>query len=190
MSLLPPSTSALERRLSAALADAAALPTFPSLWHPALCPEAALPALAWSLRVDEWDDAWPVAVRRQVCADAIELHRRRGTRASIQRALKSVGLTDEQFGWTAHIAEGIAGLRHDGTATHDSARIYGADVSWAAYSVTLNRPVTIAQVESARRILKATAPARCNLFEFNYENTTWQHTGQHAYDGTITHGAI
>ena len=143
MSVLPPSASALERRLSTALAEATALATFPGLWHPASCPEGALPALAWALRVDEWDDAWPLDVRRQVCADAIELHRHRGTRASIERALVSVGLVNPQFGWTAHIAEGITGLRHDSTGTYDGAGSYGADVSWAAYSVTLNRPVTV-----------------------------------------------
>lgn len=190
MSLLPASASTLERRLAETLADAQALTVPANLWDPWSCPAVALPALAWALRVDEWDDAWPEPVRRQVCADAIEIHRRRGTRASIQRALRAVGLVNDAFGWTAEIVEGVAALRYDGTASYDGVRDHGSDVNWAAYTVTLNRPVTVEQAASARRLLDATAPARCELYEFNYEATAYTYRGQYTHDGSITHGAV
>lgn len=188
--LLPPNATATERSIAQAAADATGLSVFASLWNPATCPAAALPALAWALRVDEWSDDWPVETQRRVCADAIEIHRRRGTRASIERALRSVGIINDAFGWTAQIDEGITGLRYDGSEIHDGARDYGSDVSWASYIVTINRPLSIAEAQIAQRVLKATAPARCELAEFNFEGSAYTYNGAQTYDGAVTHGAI
>ena len=67
--LLPPNAPPIARAIAAACASLGQLPV-PRLWSADTCPEAALPALAWALSVDEWDDAWPLPVRRAVVAAA------------------------------------------------------------------------------------------------------------------------
>lgn len=191
-SLLPPSTTANERRLSAGLSLSpleVAADRIAALWDADTCPASCLSALAWALRVDEWSDGWPVAVRRQVCRDAIYLHRRRGSRASIERALLSLGLVNPALGYTAHIVEGLTDLRHDGTSNHDGTKTYGETPSWASWRIELNRPITIAQAASARRVLEATAPARSTLVALDFRDAAWLYDGARTYDGSISHGA-
>lgn len=192
MSLLPPSTTETERHLSAALALSAlggAADQVARLWHPDTCPAQCLPALAWCLRVDEWSDAWPEEVRRAVCREAIYLHRRRGTRSSVERALRSIGLINDELGYTAHVVEGITALRRDGTAARDGTRTRDEASSWATYEVLLNRPITIAQGQSARRVLEATAPARCTLALLDFSETAFTRDGSRLRDATISYGA-
>lgn len=88
--LLPPNATPQERALSLAVDR---LPTVPlkTLWTPATCPEAQLPWLAWALSVDEWDATWPVETKRQVIADSIEQHRKKGTVGALRRALQRLG---------------------------------------------------------------------------------------------------
>jgi phage tail P2-like protein len=88
--LLPPNATPQERALSLAVDR---LPTVPlkTLWTPQTCPEAQLPWLAWALSVDEWDAAWPVETKRQVIADSIEQHRKKGTVGALRRALQRLG---------------------------------------------------------------------------------------------------
>lgn len=187
-SLLPPSATALERAITEAAAPLGALPV-PRLWDPWACPASALPALAWALSVDEWDDAWPEEVKRQVCAAALPMHARKGTVGSVRQVLRSVGLIDEARGYTAHIVEGISAFVRDGTATHNGTRTRGETAEWAAYRVTLNRPLTIAQAATARRILESTAPARCTLDELNFTAASWLRDGSRSRNATITYGA-
>jgi phage tail P2-like protein len=91
MTLLPPNASELEK----ALAEAVTLPALGmphrSLWSPETCPEPLLPILAFTFSVDEWDPAWPLAVRRQVVARAIEVHRRKGTMSAVRAAVSAFG---------------------------------------------------------------------------------------------------
>jgi phage tail P2-like protein len=191
-SLLPPSTTANERRLSAGLSLSPleiAADRIAALWDADTCPAQCLPALAWALRVDEWSDAWPEEVRRQVCRDAIYLHRRRGTRASIERALRTIGLINDTHGYTARIIEGITALRRDGTALRDGTRTRDEESSWASYEIRLNRPITLAQGASARRVLDATAPARCTLLLLDFSATAFLRDGTRLRDATITYGA-
>ncbi len=187
-SLLPPSASALGRAATEAAAPMAALPLY-RLWDPWRCPPAALPALAWSLSVDEWDDAWPVGVQRAVCAASLPLHARKGTVDSIRQALQSIGLIDPVRGYTAHLVEGISTLTRDGSAVHDGTRTRGETASWASYRITLNRPITIAQAATARRVLESTAPARCTLDELNFTAASWLRDGSQSRNATITYGA-
>ena len=88
-SLLPPNATELERGLEAATARVGAVPfgRMPTLWNPATCPIALLPWLAWSLSVDQWDASWPESMKRDVVATAIDAHRRKGTRASVETVL-------------------------------------------------------------------------------------------------------
>ena len=91
MTLLPPNAFDLEK----ALAEAVALPELAmphrAIWSPQDCPEALLPYLAWTFSVDEWDPAWPLSVRRQVVANSIEVHRRKGTLSAVRQAVSAFG---------------------------------------------------------------------------------------------------
>ena len=92
MSLLPPNASKLQRALEAAVA----LPVLPDrtirrMWDPDTCPEALLPWLAWAYSVDNWDASWPLAVRRAVIANAISIHRRKGTLSAVEDAIAAFG---------------------------------------------------------------------------------------------------
>ena len=57
--LIPPNATANARAIAAACAGLGELPVV-GVWNPALCPESALPALAWAMSVDEWSDTWPI----------------------------------------------------------------------------------------------------------------------------------
>lgn len=92
MSLLPPNSSGLQR----ALESAVALPALPDatirrMWDPETCPELLLPWLAWAYSVDNWDASWPLAVRRSVIANAISIHRRKGTLSAVEDAIRVFG---------------------------------------------------------------------------------------------------
>ena len=187
-SLLTPSATPLARAVTEAAAPLGALPV-PRLWDPWACPAVALPALAWALSVDEWDDAWPEEVKRQVCADSLPVHARKGTVGSVRQVLRSVGLIDDVRGYTAHIVEGISAFVRDATATHNGTRTRDESAEWAAYRVTLNRPITLEQAALARRQLDATAPARCTLDELTFTAAAWLRNGARLRDGTITYGA-
>ena len=90
VSLLPPNATEFERALEAALAQDVDIP-IRKLWSSADCPAALLPYLAWALGVEEWDPDWPLAVRRAAVANAIAVHREKGTLAGLKRVLDTAG---------------------------------------------------------------------------------------------------
>lgn len=91
-SLLPPSSSDLERRLEAAISGAlpASIP-IESVWNPFTCPLEVLPYLAWALSVDSWSSAWSEDVKRRVVAASIQLHKIKGTRPALESVLSTLG---------------------------------------------------------------------------------------------------
>lgn len=92
-SLLPPNASALERVLEQCGAGISDIPVpINTLWSPKTCPAKLLPWLADSVSVDEWDSHWPEPVKRQVIADSVPLHRKKGTVGAVRRALASVDI--------------------------------------------------------------------------------------------------
>lgn len=88
---LLPNASHLELALERAVQDPVLPVPLRDLWDPQRCPEELLPWLAWGLSVDDWDASWPVAVRREVVAGAIEVHRRKGTIHAVRRAVAAFG---------------------------------------------------------------------------------------------------
>ena len=90
VSLLPPNATAFERALEAAMAQEVDIP-IRKLWSSADCPAALLPYLAWALGVEEWDSDWPEPVRRAAVANAIAVHREKGTLAGLKRVLDTAG---------------------------------------------------------------------------------------------------
>lgn len=69
------------------------------LWDPLQCPAVYLPWLAWALSVDEWDDSWSDAVKREVINQAFLVHRYKGTPAAIEQALASLNIDSEIKEW-------------------------------------------------------------------------------------------
>ncbi|KZN65631.1 tail protein [Pseudoalteromonas luteoviolacea CPMOR-1] len=70
-----------------------------SVWDPFLCPAALLPWLAWSVSVDEWDEAWSEALKRQVINDAFAVHQVKGTPYALKKALDSLNIKTEIKEW-------------------------------------------------------------------------------------------
>lgn len=58
-----------------------------NLWNPWLCHPDDLPFLAWALSVDIWDANWDLPRKRRVVANAIDMHRHKGTLYGIERYL-------------------------------------------------------------------------------------------------------
>lgn len=86
--LLPPGSTALERRFDQVSAFLLDLPVdIRDLWSPWDCPLSHLPWLAWGLSVDIWDANWPEWVKRAAVADAITFHQHKGTAASLRTVL-------------------------------------------------------------------------------------------------------
>jgi len=91
--LLPPNATKAETAIELAAARIGDVPVpVKAVWDPATCPENALPFLAWAFSVDRWDVTWPLAVKRQVVAAAIQVHRVKGTIGAIEDALAALDL--------------------------------------------------------------------------------------------------
>ena len=99
--LAPPGAGALERALDQLEAERQALLVAANagLWDPATCPLAVLPWLAWAFSVDVWDPTWPEATKRAVVAASLPVHRRKGTRAALERALAATGRPTTVVEW-------------------------------------------------------------------------------------------
>lgn len=89
---MPPSASALERALAEGVARLSAVPVpLREVWSPGDCPAELLPWLAWALSVDAWDAAWSEEQKREVVRAAVWVHRHKGTRGAVDRAVGSLG---------------------------------------------------------------------------------------------------
>ncbi|HDZ9199847.1 TPA: phage tail protein I [Klebsiella pneumoniae] len=91
-SLLPPGSSALERRLAQACSGISDLNVpLRDLWNPWKCPEKFLPYLAWAFSVDSWDENWSEQEKRTVVSESFWLHQRKGTIAAIRHVVEKMG---------------------------------------------------------------------------------------------------
>lgn len=182
--LLPPQRTATEAALEAATArvGTAGVPV-DLLMRPEACPTDLLPWLGWALSVDVWDPAWSEEAKRRSIAEAIPLHRTKGTRASVERALRAAGYGE------AILIESWAPTPHDGSIEHDGAVDHAEGDHWAEYRMILPRPVTIRQAAQVRAILAATAPARCHLKVLDFVEVAHLHNATIDHDGAYAHGA-
>lgn len=93
-SLLPPGSSALERRLAQACSGISDLNVpLRDLWNPWKCPAKFLPYLAWAFSVDRWEETWAETAKRQAVSDAFWIHQRKGTVAAVKRVIEALGYT-------------------------------------------------------------------------------------------------
>lgn len=92
-SILPPNAKPHERALEAATARLGEVPTpITPVWDVDACSVELLPYLAWALSVDDWSEAWPERVKRNVIRAAIGVHRHKGTLGAVHRALEAMDL--------------------------------------------------------------------------------------------------
>lgn len=96
--LLPPNHTTLEGRSATALPIEPPVP-LRTLWNPQTCPAHLLPFLAWAYSVDHWSSAWPETVKRNVIAASFDVHRMKGTRTAIDRALDAMGVNVKLTEW-------------------------------------------------------------------------------------------
>lgn len=90
--LLPPGSSALERRLAQACSGISDLNVpLRDLWNPWKCPAKFLPYLAWAFSVDRWEETWTETAKRQAVSDAFWIHQRKGTVAAVKRVIEGLG---------------------------------------------------------------------------------------------------
>ncbi|EXU76020.1 phage tail protein I [Erwinia mallotivora] len=100
LSLLPPGSSALERRLAQACSGISDLNVpLRDLWNPATCPVSFLPYLAWAFSVDRWDESWSESIKRQVVRDAFYIHQHKGTVSAIRRVVEPFGFLIRVIEW-------------------------------------------------------------------------------------------
>lgn len=91
-SLLPPGSSALERRVAQACGGISGLNVpLRDLWNPDSCPVSFLPYFAWAFSVDRWDESWVESVKRKVVKDAFYIHQHKGTISAIRRVVEPFG---------------------------------------------------------------------------------------------------
>ncbi|BBP86007.1 hypothetical protein PHLH8_56490 [Pseudomonas sp. Pc102] len=182
--LLPSNATPLERAVAAAGQHLNELPVeIRHIRNPARCPAPLLPHLAWELSVDEWNPNWSEGVKRRVVAESLAVHRRKGTRGAVRRALAAI-FGDGGFS----LVEGADAGLYDGSRVYNGVYFHGRAENWAKYSVFVNRPITQAQAAEVRRVLAWVAPARCQLLALNFEQALNAYDGSIRYDNTFTHG--
>ena len=98
--LLPPGSSALERRLALTCSGISDLQvSLRDLWNPATCPVRFLPYLAWAFSVDRWDESWAESTKRRVVQDAFYIHQHKGTISAVRRVVEPFGFLIRVLEW-------------------------------------------------------------------------------------------
>lgn len=182
--LLPPSSTPLERAVSRTMGRFNPDKIVPTLWNAATCPPEFLPYLAWAVSVDEWDHRWSIDKKRAVIAAAPEIHRRKGTPLAIRRALESMGQAD------ADIIERADCIRHDGTARRNGWHRRLGQAGWATYRINLKRPVTVDQAIVIKRLLGAVTRNCVHLVAIDYSQAAIRRNGMAIRNGSYTRGVV
>ena len=162
---------------------------FRTLANPLLCEEKYLPYLAYSYKVDFWNDFLSEDEKRKLIKASILLHQRKGTVWAIEEVLDLVGFTDRANGLYADIKEGLKLTNRDGTYRYDSMFNHFSDEDWYKYVIYVPKAVSIQKAEFARELIKEYAPKRCILVAVVYKQLP-NRDGTYHYDNEITHGTI
>lgn len=108
--LLPPSSTPVERKLAQVGADIEALPLpIRMLRRAATTPAELLPWLAWERSVDRWDDAWTEQAKRKAIANSFLIHRLKGTIGALRRVVEPLGYLLQVTEWWQMVPEGRRG---------------------------------------------------------------------------------
>lgn len=179
--ILPDNAGSAERALVAALADAwdVSRADVRPVWSIDDCPSHLLPYLASAVSVDAWDGTWSDGLKRAVIAASINLHRVKGTVASVKEFLAVIGYPNAtlvEFENTGYTAGG------GGTPLADP-------TDWATYDLEVTQPITNKQADILRSLLSWVAPARCHLGAITYVETPYTYDATIDYDGAYNYGA-
>lgn len=107
-SLLPLSSTQLERAIEAAMVEKTEIP-LRTLYNPDTCPAHLLPWLAWTWSVDRWDTRWTEAVKRSAIRSAFYVHAHKGTIGALRRVVEPLGYLIEVLEWWEMTPKGIPG---------------------------------------------------------------------------------
>jgi phage tail P2-like protein len=182
--LLPNSSTPLERAASIATGRFAPAVVVPDLWDAATCPVPMLPHLAWALAVDDWDATWGEERKRTAIANALYIHRHKGTPAAIRRALAIVEQGD------ATLIERADYKHHDGEITRTGLYHRGGAAHWATYAVVLKRAITIDQSVAIIAALRRVVRNCVHLLALDFREVAIRHNGATLRAGIYTRGII
>lgn len=92
MSLLPPNTTAFERKVSTAVAQATSLDVkIKTLSTLDQAPKSFLPILAWQNSVDRWNRNWSDKDKIAQIRASFQVHQKKGTVAALKEITKAFG---------------------------------------------------------------------------------------------------
>ncbi|MEH6522308.1 phage tail protein I [Sulfitobacter sp.] len=148
LSLLPTNRTATEAALEQAIREGQPdLTPIAKLMNPDICPEEHLGWLAWAFSVDVWNPDWSVAVKRETIRTSIKVHRVKGTRGAVRRALESIGFRTDISEW----------FEHGGDPHTFRVDAYGDDVFAAGFQVDLDL------LELVTRMIESLKPVRSHF---------------------------
>ena len=107
-SLLPHSSTLLERAIEAASTDVLEIP-LRTLYNPDTCPAHLLHHLALAWSVDRWDETWPEEVKRAVIRGSYDVHAKKGTISALRRVVEPFGYLLEVAEWFNTSPQGVPG---------------------------------------------------------------------------------
>lgn len=102
-SMLPANATQLERALENTFVRALDIDVqIRHIWDPHQCPARLLPWLAKCLSVDEFSSTWPEDIQRQVIADSVPVHLKKGTIGAVRDALAALDAVVDVSRWFEH----------------------------------------------------------------------------------------
>jgi len=69
------------------------------VFNPNQAAENILPWIAWGFSIDAWDDNWSHETKREMINNTISLHKIKGTRKAVQKALEIIGIFAQIVEW-------------------------------------------------------------------------------------------
>lgn len=165
MTLLPKNSTSFERSLELVTQSDMSSP-IRYLWNPEKCPSNLLHVMALTFQVDQWDEAWSHDAKIHTLQDAFNVHRIRGTPASIKRVLKNAGYGD-------------ARLEEDPASSE----------TWYQYHVYMAKPITIRQAAQVLAMLEDAAPLHCQLVGLHFDEVSFLYDSTIDFDGEYAFGS-
>ncbi|MDA3360794.1 phage tail protein I [Acinetobacter baumannii] len=100
MNLLPPNTTAFEKKIIETTAKTTDLNTnLSSLIRVDEAPADFLSILAWQFSVDRWQDDWPDEIKRAQIKNSIKVHTYKGTNYALRSIVESFGYSLTVHEW-------------------------------------------------------------------------------------------
>lgn len=156
------------------------------LGNPLICNEKFLPYLAYSFKVDFWDEELKEEEKRELIKKSILLHRYKGTVWCIEEILKLLNLASDEE--PASIKEGLS-IKYDGKYKYNGIYTHGDKTKWPYYVIDLAKPVSTVRAKFAKKIIDQYAPKRSVLHAITYKQLN-RYDGNIKYDGTYTYGIV